>query len=308
MTIDYRILIANRLSQKEQKDTQQLIDSVFNEVDQVFNKWNPLSELSLLNHLSAAKPYKLSTELFAFMLQVDMLFRISGGRFDPTIEPLQRLWKEALGRGALPDSEALEKLKPYVGWSTVVFAEGFFHKQHSKTELDFGGIAKGHCVDLLLTRLQAAGFENLLVEWGGEMRASGSHPAGRPWQVAIKNFNSAQGNPIAECIALNNRAIATSGDYLQYWQVVSPDGELTTYFHVIDPFLHRPLIATTKSVATVTIIAGSCMAADAIATAAMIFPTVAESKRWLHALQRKGIIDHFWVFSRELSPQPAGNH
>src|SRR5262245_44886096 len=188
MKISYRILIGKALSTNEEIQAQKTIQTTFEEVDKIYNKWNLHSELSRLNQLQAHTPISISPELEHVLAITQKVVEISDGLFDPTIEPLQQLWKERFSLGTTPTDEEIQKLIPSIGWDKIHFGNGRFYKDHSATQLDLGGIAKGHCVDLLIERLNAQGYPDVYVEWGGEIRASGQHPDKRPWNIFISRF------------------------------------------------------------------------------------------------------------------------
>jgi thiamine biosynthesis lipoprotein len=188
MTIDYHITVGDPLTISQREQVQQIIEATFQEVDVIYNKWNPHSELSQLNAFPAHTPFSLSPQLNQFLLRVDALVRLSKGRFDPTIEPMQQLWKTKLEQGQCPTTQEIEALKPCIGWETLHIAHGVVYKNDGRTQLDLGGVAKGYCVDLLIERLHQIGLNSLYVEWGGEIRTLGFHPSQRPWRVFISRL------------------------------------------------------------------------------------------------------------------------
>ena len=167
---------------------------------------------------------------------------LSEGRFDPTIEPLQKLWKEHLAQGTVPSKPQIDALLPAIGWNKIHLSKGKICKDHDLTSLDLGGIAKGYCVDLLVERLNANGYPSIFVEWGGEIRTSGQHPDNRPWTIFISRFGNPDPEKALAILTLRNQAIATSGDYIQQWKVQKENtGEEAVYFHIIDPLTGQPL-------------------------------------------------------------------
>jgi thiamine biosynthesis lipoprotein len=212
MTIPYHIIVEDGKSNEE--NAKNIVIHTFEEVDSVFNKWNPESEISLLNQWSTSKPFKCSPELFSMLTQCERFFTVTQGRFDPTVEPLEQLWKTALDNGVLPQQEDIDALRPALGWERIHLHNGTVIKEHPKTALDFGGVAKGHAVDLLVERLAKAGFTSVYVEWGGEIRTQGSHPDGRPWRVGIRHPHKE--NTVLQVLEVEDVALATSGDYHQY--------------------------------------------------------------------------------------------
>ena len=298
MTIAYKVMVGKKLDAAQQKHVSSIINQTFNETDVVFNRYNPLSEISRINKMPADQEALLSPNLEKLLKISNELFQLTEGRFDPTVLPLVLLWGDKLDKGQTPTAEEIAAVEPAVGWDKIHFKEGIIFKDDSRTALDLGGVAKGYCVDLITERLHAAGFTDVYVEWGGEIRAAGHHPDDRDWVVAL----SALGNPtkMAATIPLYNKAVATSGDYLQYWEVDNgPGKEPSIYFHVINPRTHRPMEVLPHSVASATVIAETCAMADGLATAAMIFSDASAAEAWAKQVQKK--IPHltFWMISRE---------
>ncbi|MGA8164708.1 MAG: FAD:protein FMN transferase [Waddliaceae bacterium] len=302
MTMHYRIMVGKVLTSKEKSRVKTLIHETFSDINDGVNKWNPQSELSRLNRAKAGESLPLSSELAQFLKETAQMVWLSEGRFDPTIEPLYRLWKTQLEKGRIPSSEEIQRAAAAIGWEKIHFEENRFWKDHGAVQLDFGGIAKGYAIDLLTERLREKGYDDIYVEWGGEIRTSGEHPEGRPWRVLVSKFGSLDVHYSLAVVDLQDEAIATSGDYVQNWVV---DG--ITYYHLIDPAAHRPLISGSNTVCSVTVVAPTCMLADALATSAMMFPTPETTKEWLE--RQKKIIPalKYWVVSRSSKTGFAGS-
>ena len=268
MTIDYCVQIGDPLSKEEKNTIEHLITTTFLEVHQIYNNWNPDSEISKLNALSAHQKVSLSKKLASLLAIVHHMVILTEGRFDPTIEPLQQLWKHSLRAGYTPPEEKLAELVPAIGWDKVHFEDAIFWKEHALTAIDLGGIAKGYAVDLLTERLIDHGFTSIYVEWGGEIRTAGTHPSGRPWKVGILG---------SDALTLRDVAIATSGSYAQNWTI-----EGVFYTHIFDPHTGRPL--QNASISSVSIIAPTCAEADSLATALMLFPSIESAQLWAQQL------------------------
>lgn len=286
MTINYRILIGDPLDSAQKEKILKIIQETFTEIDLIYNKWNPHSEVSQLNRLEAGEKKALSLALFHFLERTDYLVLLANGRFDPTIEPLQQLWKEKLTQGKIPEPFEIESLKPCLGWDKIHFHHQVFYKDDNRTQLDFGGIAKGYCVDLMLENLADAGFQNLYVEWGGEIRVSGMHPAGRPWSIFISRLEDHDPEHAIATLNLKDQAIATSGDYFQNWTVQTPNGKTVTYCHVFDPLKLEPLIVKPGSIASASLMAKDCLTADALAKVLMLFDSTEEAQTWIEQVKQ----------------------
>ncbi len=240
-------------------EVEGIIERTFEEIDQIYNNWNPNSEISRVNRQPGHAPIELSAELASFLHWIDSLVTLTEGRFDPTVEPLCHFWKQ----GMAPPPELLKT----IGWQTLSLAGTILTKSYSETAIDLGGIAKGYAVDLLASRLKAAGCKHVYVAWGGEIRTLGSHPNHRPWRIGIRG---------ADVIEMEDEAIATSGDYLQQWSL----GEIT-YCHIIDPRTKLPLEVLPSSIRSASVVMESCALADALATALMLFPSADLAEQWL---------------------------
>jgi len=253
-----------------------------------------------LNAAPADALIPLSVPLQDLLSLCGQLVNVSGGRFDPTIEPLGRIWKEALEQKKIPESGELEIAYEALGWNHIAIKNGIFRKDHSNTRLDLGGVLKGFCIDLLMERLQKLGYADLFIEWAGEMRASGQHPTIGDWIVQINPHLTSQGKPMAP-IPLRNSAIAMSGDYEQKGWVLpadrSPDGQQHRYFHIIDPLAAQPLETTGYSIASAVVIAPSCALADALATAAMLFKSHSQAEKWAQEVVDLYPQVSFWILS-----------
>jgi len=128
-------------------------------------------------------------------------------------------------------------------------------------ELDVDGIAPGYAVDMIAERFEALGVRDYLVELGGELRARGRSPAGRPWRVAVEAPLRGERRPFA-LVELDGMSASTSGDYRDFRMV---GGRHVS--HTIDPRTGAPV---TNRLASVCVLHPSAARADAWATALMV--------------------------------------
>jgi thiamine biosynthesis lipoprotein len=143
-------------------------------------------------------------------------------------------------------------------------------------QLDLCGIAKGYAVDRMVAVLQRYGVRHALASLDGELRAVGSQSSGAPWAVALEHPKSGQ-RAVHGVIELEDLAVATSGDYRRFLQV--GDAHLA---HTMDAQRRAPV---NNAVASVTVLAQTCMQADAWATALL----VAGPDKGLAMAQRMGL-------------------
>jgi thiamine biosynthesis lipoprotein len=126
-------------------------------------------------------------------------------------------------------------------------------------KLDIGGIAKGYAVDLAAQKLQESGIQSAIVEAGGDLIAFGSAGKGKPWKIGIRHPR--RPDALFGVIEIGEGAVATSGDYQQYFEI---DGK--RYHHIIDPENGYP---ASKCISA-TILAENCLEADAVVTAIFV--------------------------------------
>lgn len=198
----------------------------------------------------------------AFLQLLDESARVSalsGGAFDPTVQPIWDVTAESFRTtGTPPSPQALDRLRGLVDWRGVDASAQAIRFGRSGMAMTLNGIAQGFITDRVADRLREGGLQHVLVELG-ETRALGEHPEGRPWRIGIPDPG---GETLVETLPLDDEAIATSGGYGTRFDA---EGE---WHHIFDP-------ATTRSAhrhRSVSVIAGTATEADALATAFAVMP------------------------------------
>lgn len=222
------------------------IETLLSEIDRHFSPWRSDSEISRFN-AKAQGTHAIGLELAVVAAAALDLARRSEGAFDPTVGPLvaQRGFGP-IATGAAPD------------WRGIGVAQGTLTKASADLTLDLCGIAKGWALDRAAEIIRASGSRDFLFEIGGEFVASGQHPDGRDWRVAVEA--PAPFDPGMMALRLPpGAAVATSGTRAQSYDL---NGRL--YSHIIAPPEGR---ATFDGHRSVTVIAPDAMTADGWATA-----------------------------------------
>lgn len=263
MGTTYRVLI--RMDgldiQVEEASLHQKIDDKLILINKLMSTYDPNSEISRFNAAPQDTPFQLTGPTASVLAAALALAQKTSGAFDPTISPLVELWGfgPSSRGGGLPSTKAIKEARDRVGYQALMFepATGLLSSEERR-RLDFSAIAKGYAVDSIAEMLLGEGFEHYLVEIGGELRGSGLKSEGVPWRVAIETPDSAS-RTVFKTLALRDRAIATSGDYRNFFEF---DGQ--RYSHTIDPATGYPVDHKTVSV---SVIADTSMMADSWATA-----------------------------------------
>ncbi|HHH52115.1 MAG TPA: FAD:protein FMN transferase, partial [Bacteroidetes bacterium] len=199
------------------------------------------------------------------------IYEISNGKYDPTVMPLVNYWGFGYSGHRKPDkvdSLKINKILNTVGLDKIKVIklnnDSFYLKKSiPEIELDFSSIAKGYGVDQIGKLILDNGIADFLVEIGGEIICSGSSPSGKKWVVGINTpKDNAAINEIMLNISLQNKALATSGNYRNFYDI---NGH--KYSHTINPKTGFP---EQSNLLSASIITGDCMTADAMATACMV--------------------------------------
>ena len=185
------------------------------------------------------------------------LHEASDGLFDITSGVLRRVWHFD-GSDRLPDAQAVRELLPLIGWHHVHWRKPQLRLPPGM-EIDFGGIGKEYAVDQAAQLARAQGAERLLVNFGGDIVATGPRMDGAAWKVAIERVAPDLPTPVIE---LKNGGVATSGDARRY---LLKDG--IRYGHILNPRTGWPVRDAPRSV---TILDKSCTQAGALSTLAIL--------------------------------------
>lgn len=230
-------------------------------VDRQMSSWKADSDLNRLNAAPINEWITVPAELLTVLETAMRVGRQSRGAFDIGVGDLVQSWGFGPARGAV-DMRAINALKDRVHRVASDILEldpvQTRVRKRAAITLDLSGIAKGFGVDQLARCLDSFGITRYLVGIDGEMRARGTKPDGRTWAVAIEK-PVRHVREVTGVMELADAAIATSGDY-RHW--VEHDGR--TYAHTMDTIAQQP---SCNRLAAVSVVAATCMLADAWATA-----------------------------------------
>jgi thiamine biosynthesis lipoprotein len=246
------------------------VEAVLEDVDASMSTWRKDSEISHFNSSEPGDWFRVSAAFADVFEMARAVSASTGGAYDVTVGPLVDLWGfGAAGRGAtgigldmedsVPESAAIDAALARVGQQRIEFDRQLpALRKPAAMAIDFSSIAKGYGVDRIAEWLEAQGINRYLVEVGGEIRVAGTNPRNLPWRIAVEEPNSITREVVAT-VRLEDAAIATSGDYRNFFEV---DGQ--RYSHTIDPRTGRPV---RHDLVSVTVIHPSATMADAWATA-----------------------------------------
>jgi len=242
---------------------QAAIDAAIEElrrVDGTMTRFSAVSDVGRVNRLAASQPVPVSTTTAAVIGEALAWARASEGAFDPCLGRASRLWD--IGHRRIPPvATAVTRLagRNFYRAIEVLASKGgaSVRLTDGDAELDLGGIAKGYGVDRAVDALRGLAIRHAIVNVGGDLYALGESERGAPWRVGIRAPDESLG--IVGELSVSDGAVATSGDYLQYFVHAG-----RRYHHLLDPRTGAPRATTMHSV---TVRASTCLTADAAATA-----------------------------------------
>ena len=240
------------------------IENRLSSLNQTFSTYIETSELMQFNQAKTGQPQAISEDMQVVMSIAREVYGLTDGAFDPTVAPLVNLWGFGPNESnnVIPQSEQIQQALSVIGLNHLVLNKAAKKAQREQDiKLDFSAIAKGYAVDAVADLLESSGIQHYLVEVGGELRAGGYKPNGDLWRIAIERASLVQGD-VQQVIALQDVAVATSGDYRNYFE---KNGK--RYSHTIDPRIGYPV---DHELASVTVIEETAVKADALATAMMV--------------------------------------
>jgi len=204
------------------------------------------------------------------------MYQLSDGSFDATVQPLVDLWGfgPQFKTSQIPDSLKIKEIKLKVGSEKLIVKNGNLQKTNRQLLIDLSAIAKGWGVDKLAKYLLQKGYNNFMVEIGGEIVVSGLNKDNQLWQIGILNPDGLHSD-LYSTIEVSNKAVATSGIYQNYftWEGIN-------YSHLINPITGYPV---KHDLISATIVADDCATADAVATAVMV-KGFERGLKWINSL------------------------
>lgn len=284
MGTTYKVLLAEPLGPNPQ-GLKQVVQAELDRVEALMSTYRTDSELSRFNAMREIGGMEVSTDTRTVVEAAQQIARESQGAFDITVRPLVALW--GFGAGAQvnsPSEQAVAETRKRVGYAQVKMHGNTLTKSRPDVEIDLSAIAKGYGADRVARVLRERDLINFMVEVGGEVLVGGQKLPGVFWRIGIEQ--PTEGARVArQVVHLKSGALATSGDYRNYYEV---DGKRLS--HTIDPRSARPIV---HRLASVSVSHSRAMMADGYATAISVlgaqkgYQFAVENKLAAHLLIRQ---------------------
>ena len=271
---------------KQNRNFQSEIDSIFHAIDLSVNLWVENSVISKVNRNETVELDSIFIDNFRIAQEAAEL---SNGYFDPTVSPIVAAWGFSYKSGDSLTPQLIDSLRELVDYRKIRLEDGKVVKDNPAMTLDFNAIAQGYTSDLIAAFLDSKGIENYLVDTGGEIMARGGKPNGKPWIVGIEKpaENKDSEQVVQTRVALHDKGLVTSGSTRKY---VERNGK--RYSHCIDPKTGYPV---EHNVLSVTVLAQNATWADALASICMVMGM----ERSLPIIQDMEGVEAYYIFMND---------
>ena len=243
-----------------QASFQKSLDLLLSQILSSMSTYQVDSEISHFNRLPSNSCQTISRDFAQVVSLALTISHQSEGYFNPLLNPLVARWGfDSQDKPVtFPSSDELDRLLELAALDALSLDLTDTKLCKSKpVQINLSAIAKGYTVDQIARLLMQMGAKDFLVDIGGEVRVLGHNARQQPWRLAIETPD--RSSSIQEVVQLSEHAIATSGDYRNYF---IHEGQY--YSHLIDPKTGSPI---SHSIASVSVISDTTAVADAWATA-----------------------------------------
>ena len=266
------------------------VDSILKIINSSMSTYLPDSDISRINNGDSL--VIVDKHFQKVYNTAKLVWKKTDGYFDPTVGALVN----AYGFGPEPNTntvsdEMRDEILTYTGWDkTYLTTKKTIQKTNPKLSFDFNALAKGYAVDLISDHLRSKNISSFLVEIGGEIVAQGFSPKTKKvWRIAIDDPNQSEERKFIKLISLNNTALATSGNYRKY-KINKETGRRSV--HSINPKTGNSF---PTEVLSASVLAETCMIADAYATALMVMPFTDS----MALIEGESNLEAYWIIENE---------
>ncbi len=247
-------------------------DALFFEIEKAVSGYRADSEVMRFNAARLTDWFPVSPATARLATEALRVAEVSGGAFDPTVDPLVRLWGFGAARRTVhrvPAQSEIDAALARVGWRKLSarIDPPALKKSQPDVAIDLSALTSGYALDELGARLDALGLRDYLLELGGALKAKGRSQHARPWRTGIEepgmggDAEMPKPRRLACRVELADKSISTSGSSKQFFEA-----EGRRFSHLIDARTGWPV---THNLVAVTVVADSCLEADALDTALM---------------------------------------
>ena len=257
-------LIVRSASESEAQMAESTVLAEIQRLSAILSEWSPDSEVS--RQLAAGEGTReISPDLHAVLALCDQWQHLSHGAFNPRAKVVARLWSEAEKRQSLPTHAELAAAVASCEEGAWQLQKNSFQVHFTgKADVTLNGVSKDYIIDQAgqkaFAALPSGDERSLLLNIGGDLR----HWGDQAMTAGITDPKASAENQMPVCVVdLQDRALATSGNYRRGWDIAGKH-----YSHVVDPHSGQPATA----VASVSVLAEDAVKANALAVSLSLMP------------------------------------
>ncbi len=239
------------------------------ELESRWSRFRPDSDVSRLNAAPPGQAVEVAADTLLLVTRALEGHAVTGGAFDPSM--LTQLVDTGYGESLVDDLASGGPVVRSIGdpgparhgdlsHEFVVDADAGTVTRASALQFDPGGLGKGLAADLVADDLMSAGADGVLVNLGGDLRATGTGPDGGSWHIEVEDPRD--GSTLA-VVSLDDGALATSSRLRRRWT----DGDGNEAHHLLDPSTGRAAATATTGA---TVVARYGWQAEVLAKAAFL--------------------------------------
>lgn len=246
--------------------------SRYHKLYDIYNNYEGINNLRTINSNAGIAPVKVDQEIIDLLKFSIDLYEKTDGEINIAMGSVLTIWHNYRTWGinspesaALPSMEALQKAAEHTDINDIIIDEeaSTVYLADPEMSLDVGSIGKGYAVQMVAEYARELGYNNLVINCGGNVAAIGTRADDSNWKLGIQNPDLEAENDILKTVSFADNCLVTSGDYQRYYVV---DG--VEYCHIIDPDTLMPA----NYFSSVSIITDHSGLADALSTALFNMP------------------------------------
>lgn len=238
----------------------------YHQLYDIYNSYEGINNLRTINEKAGIEPVVVDSKIIDLMKFSKELYKTTKGEVNIAMGSVLTIWHNYRSYGKeLPPMEDLQEAAKHCNIEDIIIDEeaSTVYLADPEMSLDVGSIGKGYAVQMVADYARELGYNNLVINVGGNVATVGTRVDNTNWKFGIQNPDLEAENSILKTVSFSDKSLVTSGDYQRYYVV---DG--VEYCHIIDPDTLMPA----DYFKSVSIIMDHSGKADALSTALFNMP------------------------------------
>ncbi len=257
---------------KEKADKLKAELETYHQLYNIYDVYEGVNNLKIVNINAGVAPVKVDKKIIDLLKFSIDLYHKTDGEINIAMGSVLSIWHDYRTAGIadpssaeLPPMEKLQEAAKHIDINNIIIDEeaSTVYLADPEMSLDVGSIGKGYAVQMIAEYAKELGYNNMIINVGGNAITVGTHTNGDKWRIGIQNPDLEASDPVIKRVLLADRCLVTSGDYQRYYVVNDVE-----YCHIIDPDTLMP----PSYFSAVSIISDHSGLADALSTSLFNMP------------------------------------